>query len=87
MIGYCGHGSPFSQEDPTIKEFRDQFEVLAKEISSDGGILMDSHKIPATVSIDCLNNDKTYTIVGLTVGMLGGCGCWRDIQIEIMEEE
>lgn len=86
MIGYCGNGSPFTQEDPTIKEFRDQFDVYAKEISVDG-VLMDSHNIPTSVSIDCLNNDKTYTIVGLTVGMLGGCGCWRDIQIEIMEEE
>lgn len=86
MSNYKGRGRPFEKEDPTIKEFREEFEEVAKEITVDGELIM-SHKIPCTVQIRCINNDKSYTLVGMDVNALGGCGCWADIILEIEETD
>lgn len=84
MNKYKGRGRPFSQEDPTIKEFQEDFNEIAQEITVDGELMM-SHKIPCRVQIRCINNDKTYTLVGMDSNQLGGCGCWSDIILEIEE--
>lgn len=78
--------NPFSQNDPTIKEFRESFESIAKECSHDG-VMMDSHKIEATVGVRCENDDSAfYTVKGMDVSRLGGCGCWLGPIIVIERE-
>lgn len=84
MSKYNGRGRPFSKEDPTINEFREEFEELAKEITVDGELMM-SHKIPCTVQIRCINSDKSFVLVGMDANALGGCGCWSDIILEVEE--
>lgn len=83
---YKGEGEPFSHSDPTIKEFREQFERYAKEISMDG-VNIDSHQIPSSVRVYCINKDKMFNIVGMTIDYLAGCKCPASISIEIEEEE
>lgn len=82
---YKGDGEPFSVSDPTIKEFREQFETYAKEISTDG-VNINSHNIPAKVRVYCINSDKFFNLVGMTIDYLGGCGCPASISLEIEEE-
>ena len=81
---YLGDGNQFSQPDPTIKEFADMFATYSSEITNDGKKLV-AHDIPAIVTVDCIGSDKMYQIVGMSVGMLGGCRCWANICIEIEE--
>jgi hypothetical protein len=65
----------FTHNDPNIKEFRQVFEDVAKECSHDG-VMMDSHKIEATVGVRCENDDSAfYTLKSIDVSRLGGCGC------------
>lgn len=82
---YQGDGSPFSTPDPTIKEFRERFDNYASDITVDGDFIM-SHKIKSSVQVRCINSDKSYRLVGMTIGQLMGCGCWADIILEIEEE-
>lgn len=83
---YKGEGEPFSHSDPTIKEFREYFEKCAKEISTTG-VNIDSHQIPSSVRIYCINSDRYFNLVGMTIDYLGGCGCPASISIEIEEED
>ena len=84
--GYKGEGNPFSTDNPTIYEFNEQFAKCSEEISIDGK-LINSHKIPTRVTVTCINNDKIYNIVGMSMDYLFGCGCPASICIEIEEEE
>jgi hypothetical protein len=86
MSEYKGEGSPFSTIDPTIKEFREQFEQAAKEVSSDG-VSVDSHSgVPSSVRVWCINSDRYFNVVGIAIDYMGGCGCPASISIEIEEE-
>lgn len=82
---YKGDGNPFTISDPTIKEFKEQFDKCAKEISIDG-VNIDSHNIPSSVRVYCINN-KFYNLVGMSIDYLGGCGSPASISIEIEEEQ
>jgi hypothetical protein len=85
-VTYKGYGVPFQTADPTIKDFKEKFDEVANECSIDG-ILVDSHKLPTRVQVRCINSDKSYSIVGIDVNMMIGCGCWAGVIIEIEEEQ
>lgn len=70
----------------TIKDFKEQFDFCAKEVSMDG-LKVDSHSgIPANVYVYCENNDNDYYISGIEIGYLGGFGCPSSINIKIRQD-
>lgn len=84
---YKGYGNPFDNE-PNLKEFLIEFNKCVNEIGvTETESRVNSHKFDANISIDCLNTNKEYKIVGMRLHYLGGCGCPSDISIEIEELE
>jgi hypothetical protein len=89
MSEYEGNGNPFTKADPTITEFRTEFNKLANEIVCEKyptpEDYIGSHKIPSSVRVRVVNDDvdEYYDIVGLAVDQLCGCGCWSGVVIEI----
>lgn len=88
---YEGWGNPFTQSDPTIKEFKKQFVKYEDEItgidgkSSGDEDYIGSHKISSSVRVRIINDDSDddYELVGMDVDRLGGCGCWSGIVLEV----
>lgn len=75
----------FSKADPTIKEFSEQFNDIAKECSVDG-VLVNSHKIDTRVRITCINEQNEnvdYELIGTSADQLMGCGCWSGVNLII----
>ncbi len=74
----------FSEPNPTIKEFREDFERVASECSIDG-ITVNSHTLKSAVRVrlDDPDDDTSFEIVGIDVDQLIGCGCWSDVVIMI----
>jgi len=71
----------FDSPNPIIGEFRDKFNKVAYEVSTDG-TCVDSHpSIPARVLLEVENSNDSYEIVGIDVAQLIGCGCWSDVII------
>jgi hypothetical protein len=85
MSEYQGNGNQFKTYDPTIKEFLEEINKYKDDISIDGETV-NSHKLRTRVNVSCINNEKFYTLTGVAVDYLGGCGCPSGITLEIMEE-
>ena len=77
----------FSEPNPTIKEFKQAFENVASECSTDG-ITVNSHTLKSTVRVrlDDPDDDTSFEIVGIDVDQLFGCGCWSDVVIMIKKK-
>nr|QMP83493.1 MAG: hypothetical protein [Caudoviricetes sp.] len=72
---------------PTLKEFATTFNSYLEMVgcmNNEEGYIA-SHKIVGDIRIYDVdeNSDESYEIVGLEMGLLGGCGCEADIIIKI----
>ena len=84
---YKGWGAPFTTPDPTIGEFKRSFDRLADEITTGDGTKVMSHSLDTQVRVRCINSEKSFSVVGLDLAQLMGCGCPCGIVIEIAEDD
>ena len=67
-----------------IKDFKEKFDDIAGEVTSDG-VKVNSHDLIARVAIYD-EEGNSYQIIRLEPGMLN-CGCWDEVQIIIKKED
>lgn len=81
----------WKDKEPNLYEFFKNFKTLTEEVLGDvnqPNIM--SHNFEGHVCIRVLNEEDeemTYRIVNINADLMGGCGCWMGLTIELIKEK